>query len=138
MIIWLTGKSGTGKTTIAKDLIRDGWINLDGDDMRESINSDCDLSKEGREENNLRIAKLAKVLSRQHNIVVSVICPTTEIRSKVHGICKPVWVYIIKDIHPIFEQIYEEPQWFDLSLNHNELTRNESIAKLKDFINDKA
>ena len=134
MIIWLMGKSGTGKSTIAKSFINDGWVNLDGDEMRESINKDCDLTKEGRAENNYRIARLAKVLSRQHNVVVSVICPTNEIRRKVHGICKPIWVHVKRNIPEIFDQIYETPQWFDLEINHNKLSRYMSVATIKDFI----
>ena len=58
MIIWLTGQPGSGKTTLAKEIINSlkseseklNIINLDGDDLR-SINKNKDYSKEGRIKN---------------------------------------------------------------------------------------
>jgi adenylylsulfate kinase-like enzyme len=135
MIVWLTGKSGCGKSTIAQRFIKEGWVNLDGDDMRNSINQDLGLSVDDREKNNTRVAQLAMILQRQHPVVVSVICPTNEIRRKVHFICKPIWVWVDKNVHQVTDKnIFEEPSWYDLKINHNKLTRNESFAKIKDFI----
>jgi len=134
MIIWLTGKSGSGKTTLANELVKLGWIKLDGDDMRDSINADCDLSKEGREKNNLRIAQLAKVLSKQHNIVVSVIAPTNQIRKKVHFICKPNWVYIKSDKNSYFDQIFEEPKYSVCIIDTDRNNREKCLVFLKQYI----
>ena len=57
MIIWLTGQPGSGKTTLANELLNyfksvnyDKVINLDGDDLR-LINKNKDFSKEGRIKN---------------------------------------------------------------------------------------
>ena len=58
MIIWFTGQPGSGKTTLANELIlnlkRDfpdkKLINIDGDDLR-SISKNKDYSKEGRIKN---------------------------------------------------------------------------------------
>ena len=58
MIIWLTGQPGSGKTTLANELIIHlkksnpsiKIINLDGDDLR-NISRNKDYSKEGRIKN---------------------------------------------------------------------------------------
>lgn len=87
MIIWLTGNSGAGKTTLAKKLDIKNKIILDGDEMRGSINRDLGLSDEDRRENNLRIARLAKVLEKQgYRVIVSVICPFESLRQEVQEI----------------------------------------------------
>lgn len=59
-------------------------VHLDGDDMRASISTDLDLSREGRVEHNLRIARLAKLLHSQgFDVVVSSICPYRDLRERV-------------------------------------------------------
>lgn len=95
MIIWLTGASGAGKTTLAKALVKKlrNWIILDGDDMRDSISVGAGFDKKERIEHNLRVARLAKVLEKQgNNIFVSVIAPFPDLREKVDLICSPEWV----------------------------------------------
>ena len=95
MITWIYGESGAGKTTLAKNLLSNKTIHLDGDDMRESISKGLGFSNEDRLENNLRIARLAKVLDRQgFDVVVSTICPTPEMRQQVFWITKCRFVKI--------------------------------------------
>ena len=92
-IIWLTGQSGSGKTSLAaaiKDLLRTAVI-LDGDEMRESI-SDEGFSRDDRHLHNLRVARLAQVLSRQSVVIVSVIAPFAETRSRINELISPIWV----------------------------------------------
>lgn len=70
---WFTGLSGSGKTTLAKKLIDSYSIKpilLDGDEVRSGINSDLDLSIEGRNENIRRIAQMTKLLVEQGHIVI--------------------------------------------------------------------
>lgn len=136
MILWLTGKSGSGKTTLANELVKLGWIKLDGDDMRESINKDCDLSEQGREDNNIRIAALARVLSNQHNIVVSVIAPTNKIRKKVHSICKPHWVYVKTTKESYFDQIFEEPEFYEVCIESDLVNKEGCLKQVLKFIID--
>ncbi len=87
MIIWVTGARKSGKTTLARELCsKMGAINLDGDDMRGSISEDLGFSNEDRVTNNVRIAKLAKVLEGQgFDVVVSTICPD------VNGLRETIW-----------------------------------------------
>jgi adenylylsulfate kinase len=65
VIIWFTGLSGSGKTTIAieleKALFERGLLTqvLDGDNMRMGLNNNLDFSEEGRTENIRRIAETA-------------------------------------------------------------------------------
>lgn len=90
MIIWLTGNSGAGKTTKARELrkkLKGIVVILDGDEMRDSINRDLTLSNADRRKNNLRIARLAKVLEGQGFVViVAVICPWEDTRKEVKEI----------------------------------------------------
>ena len=64
---WLVGNSGSGKSTLAKVvekmlLEEQYWVKcLDGDNMRNTINSDLDLSVESRIENIRRSAEISKM-----------------------------------------------------------------------------
>ena len=66
-VIWLTGLSGSGKSTIAngleKILNEMGYHTylLDGDNIRAGLNRDLGFSKEDRKENIRRIAEVAKL-----------------------------------------------------------------------------
>lgn len=67
-LIWFTGMSGSGKTTIGnlleKELHERGYLTfiLDGDNVRKDLNSDLDFSEKGREENIRRIGYVAKLM----------------------------------------------------------------------------
>lgn len=86
-VVWFTGLSGSGKTTIAialeKELARKGFLTqiLDGDNIRSGINSNVGFSEAGRTENIRRIAEVAKLFL---NCGVITICcfvsPTRAIR----------------------------------------------------------
>jgi adenylylsulfate kinase-like enzyme len=96
-IIWLTGNTGAGKTTLANALKEKlyNYVVLDGDEMRDSISLGAGFSKEAREEHNLRVARLAKVLQQQgHNVIVSVIAPFQSTRNKISDIIDCDWVYV--------------------------------------------
>jgi len=64
---WLVGNSGSGKSTLAKTVEKmlmehEYWVKcLDGDNMRDTINSDLDLSAESRIENIRRSAEISKM-----------------------------------------------------------------------------
>lgn len=66
-VIWLTGMSGSGKTTIAKGLEKylfsKGIINqiLDGDNIRVGLNKNLSFSESDRTENISRIAEVSKL-----------------------------------------------------------------------------
>lgn len=76
-ILWLTGLSGSGKTTISQQLSRrlfeKGYqvFVLDGDNIRSGINKDLDFSPEGRAENIRRVAEIAKLFADAGVIVIT-------------------------------------------------------------------
>ncbi|MFT5168830.1 MAG: adenylylsulfate kinase [Saprospiraceae bacterium] len=91
--LWLTGLSGSGKSTIAQALERElhnkGFFAqvLDGDNIRSGINSNLGFSIEDRKENIRRIAEIAKLYVNSGVIAInSFISPTTEIRSYAKSI----------------------------------------------------
>jgi len=69
-ILWITGIPASGKTTLARRLVRyfrslgTAAEVLDGDDIRKIISSDLGFSKEDRLENNRRIGWIARLLAR--------------------------------------------------------------------------
>jgi adenylylsulfate kinase len=86
-VIWLSGLSGSGKTTIAKGieevLHREGFICqvLDGDNIRSGINNNLGFSLEDRLENIRRIAEVTRLFINCGIITInSFISPTEKIR----------------------------------------------------------
>ncbi len=80
--VWLTGLSGSGKSTVAsalnQRLVADGRLTytLDGDNVRHGLNGDLGFSAEDRAENVRRIAEVARLLADAGLIVlVPVISP---------------------------------------------------------------
>ncbi|MGA1529933.1 MAG: sulfate adenylyltransferase subunit CysN [Kiritimatiellia bacterium] len=75
--IWLTGLSGSGKSTIAKQLeqqlVQDGHLCyiLDGDNIRHGLNRDLGFSAEERKENIRRIAEVAHLFNMAGMIAVT-------------------------------------------------------------------
>ncbi len=75
--IWLTGLSGSGKSTIAqqleKELIDQGHLCyiLDGDNVRHGLNRDLGFSMEDRKENIRRIAEVAALMNEAGVIVIT-------------------------------------------------------------------
>ncbi len=132
-IIWLTGNSGSGKTTLANALQQKlfNWVVLDGDVMRNSISLNSGFSKEDREEHNLRVARLAKVLSEQNkNVLVSVIAPFQSTREKIKEIINCEWVYLKRDsVDKGKSYPYEQPQNV-LTFNIDEMSIDEEVESI--------
>lgn len=89
-VLWMTGLSGSGKTTIAlilEEELRGRGIKverLDGDIVRESLTRDLGFSKEDRERNIERVTFVAKLLSRNGvACICSFISPYQSIRDRV-------------------------------------------------------
>lgn len=85
--IWLTGLSGSGKTTIARDTkkflerFNIPVVHLDGDGLRKGLNSNLGFSKEDRRENIRRVAEVATLFAQSGFIsLVSLISPYAEYR----------------------------------------------------------
>ncbi|WP_346862589.1 adenylyl-sulfate kinase [uncultured Draconibacterium sp.] len=87
-VIWFTGLSGSGKTTVSsaleKKLFEMGYFTqlLDGDNIRSGINNNLTFSEEDRTENIRRIAEMAKLIMNCGVIVLcAFISPTDDIRN---------------------------------------------------------
>jgi adenylylsulfate kinase len=91
--IWLTGFSGSGKSTIALGLERvmacNGYVTrvLDGDIIRSGINKNLGFSPDDRYENIRRIAEVNKLFIQTGIITINAfISPTHEIRELAKSI----------------------------------------------------
>ena len=94
LTLWLTGLSGSGKSTIADRLaavLRErgfplSVVRLDGDDLREGLNRDLGFSAEDRSENIRRAGEIARLLARQGMLVlVTLISPFRRDRDAVRA-----------------------------------------------------
>jgi adenylylsulfate kinase len=92
VVVWFTGFSGAGKSTIADALTAklksEGYQLevLDGDVIRENLTKDLGFSKEDRDTNIHRIGFVAQLLARNGVIVlVPVISPYRAIREEMRA-----------------------------------------------------
>jgi bifunctional enzyme CysN/CysC len=103
-VIWLTGLSGSGKSTIANELEKQLFANglhsyvLDGDNLRHGINKDLGFTKADRAENVRRVAHIAQLMSDAGLIViVALISPFSTDRDSARSLFESgkfveVWV----------------------------------------------
>ena len=92
-VIWMTGLSGAGKTTLSyaleSELHKLGFFvqTLDGDNVRTGINKNLGFSGADRYENIRRIAEVSRLFVNCGIITIaSFISPTTEIRDMARNI----------------------------------------------------
>lgn len=92
-VVWLTGLSGSGKSTIAAAVERELFtaghfvVLLDGDNVRTGLCGDLGFSLEDRKENIRRIAETAKLfVAAGAQVLCSFVSPTREIRSMAQDI----------------------------------------------------
>ncbi len=95
-VVWFTGLSGSGKSTIARSvegsLHKMGYFTklLDGDNVRMGLCKDLTFSQEDREENIRRIAEVAKLFFEGGIICLcSFVSPTYKIRDIARNIVGP-------------------------------------------------
>ena len=95
VVIWFTGLSGSGKTTIAhlvEEKLLDAGVPveiLDGDVVRENLSKGLGFSKEDRDTNIRRIAFVAHLLQRNGVFVITAaISPYKAIRNEARAMSK--------------------------------------------------
>lgn len=160
-VIWMTGLSGSGKSTIALKLEKHFFENgitskiLDGDNLRTTINKDLYFSIEDRCENVRRTAEISKMfLDCGIVVIVSLISPTNELRQLARDIIgdedfievyvnTPLNVCIKRDPKGLYKKqienftgissIFEEPINSDIILDTDNMTVDEEVKILFDY-----
>ncbi|HDN95787.1 MAG: adenylyl-sulfate kinase [Thermoplasmata archaeon] len=163
--VWFTGLPCSGKTTIAKELMRrleeqgkDVEL-LDGDTVRDYIRNK-DFSKEGRNKHLRYIALMAKLLSERGVIVLcSFVSPYRENRDFARSICNnfievyvktPVEVCMQRDVKGMYKKAlngeikgftgvddpYEEPENPEIIVETDKESVEESVQKVFDKLKE--
>ena len=91
MVIWITGISGSGKTTIATRVYekikqqKNETVFLDGDQFRYMMNNDLKYTLDDRDTNAIRMTRTCKILSDQE---INVICGANLTSQKYRDWCR--------------------------------------------------
>jgi adenylylsulfate kinase len=161
-VIWFTGLSGSGKTTIAQIVehkLLDAGVPieiLDGDVVRENLSKGLGFSKEDRDINIRRIAFVAHLLQRNGAFVITAaISPYRAIRNEARAMIKdfvevyaeaPLEVCEERDVKGLYAKArageikgftgiddpYEPPSSPEVVCNTAEETPEESAEKVLD------
>jgi adenylyl-sulfate kinase len=117
-VVWFTGLSGAGKTTIANivepELEQRGRVvdHLDGDIVRTHLSKGLGFSKEDRDSNIARIAWVASRIARAGGVViVSAISPYDEARRHARMLIEPHAPFV--EVHvatPVAECARRDPK----------------------------
>lgn len=159
-VVWFTGFSGAGKTTLAKlveaDLRGRGMRveRLDGDTVRQSLTRDLGFSKEDRDKNIERVTFVAKLLSRnQVAVLAAFIAPYREARAMIRRettnfievfVDAPLDVCISRDTKGLYAKAmageipnftgisdpYEVPETPDLHIRTDQETPEQSAVRV--------
>jgi len=167
VVLWLTGLSGAGKTTIAMALEdrlrREGRLveRLDGDVVRQSLSRDLGFSKEDRDRNIERVTFVAKLLARNGVVtLVSFISPYRKHREQarqeidnfveVHVHC-PLDVCEARDVKGLYAKArageltnftgiddpYEDPESPEVIISTHEVTLDEGVEQLYQVLKER-
>jgi bifunctional enzyme CysN/CysC len=92
-VVWLTGLSGAGKSTIARALEKELFqlsmhtYVLDGDNLRHGLNANLGFAPEDRAENIRRVSEVAKLMADAGTVVItSFISPYRNDRARARAI----------------------------------------------------
>ena len=98
-IIWITGISGTGKTTLAKYYKRflKKFIWIDGDEFRKLFNNDLGYTLKERNKNAERLINFAKFLNKQKiSLIISANLTSDIYKKRVKKIFKNIFLIQIE------------------------------------------
>ncbi len=143
-ILWLTGNSGAGKTTLAEAFEKywntrpsddHPWsrrvLVLDGDEMRATVSTEDSLSADDRRKHNLRVARLAALMQKKgFLVVVAVIAPFASVRHEISLLCKPQWIYIKRSGLSAADRPYEAPKHPAHIIDNDILSKKEALMEL--------
>ena len=163
-VVWMTGLSGAGKTTIALILVEElkkrglKVERLDGDVVRQSLTRDLGFTKEDRDKNIERVTFVAKLLSRNGVATVcSFISPYQAVRDQVRAettnfievfVDAPLEVVIERDVKGLYKQAmagvienftgisdpFEAPEKPDIHIRTDRQTPEESTQEILRYL----
>lgn len=136
MIIQIIGLPGSGKTTLAKELVEHlGAIHLNADEVRDFVNYDLGFSHEDRIEHSRRLGGMARLFQEQgFDVVVDFVCPTLETR-KAFGEADVV-VFMDRVQESIYKDtnlMWQRPENPDVVIQDG-MTVKDEVKLLLDFV----
>ena len=142
MIIWLTGQPGSGKTTLANEIINTlqtesknlKIINLDGDDLR-AINKNKDYSKEGRIKNISTAISIVRFLANKNYIcIISIVAPYRFLRDELKDEFPLLEVYLFTDEERGREDFFAKD--YEVPIDPNHLAIDTGKLNIKESANE--
>jgi len=133
-VLWFTGLSGSGKSTIANAL--EARLNamgrlsylLDGDNVRLGLNSDLGFTEADRKENNRRVAHVAQLLWDANVLtLVSFISPFREERESARKLIGADFIEVFVDA-PIVECEKRDPKGLYVKARKGEIAQFTGIS----------
>src|SRR6476619_5740453 len=149
--LWFTGLSGSGKTTITTQLVKELRRRetklevLDGDIVRENLSKGLGFSKEDRDTNIRRIAFVANMLSRNGvPVITAAISPYRDIRDEARQMMDDrfIEVYVkarsgeIKEVTGVSDP-YEEPENAEIVVETESQSPEESAKQILEYLEAK-
>lgn len=166
-VLWMTGLSGAGKTTIALILVEElkerglRVERLDGDVVRQSLTRDLGFTKEDRDKNIERVTFVAKLLSRNGvACICSFISPYQRVRDQVRAettnfievfIDAPLEVVMERDVKGLYAKAvageipnftgisdpFEAPTSPEIHIRTDQQTPQESAQVIIDYLQER-
>ena len=161
-VVWFTGLSGAGKSTIAnalrEELARRGRQSelLDGDEVRTHLSKGLGFSKEDRDTNIRRIGYVSRLVARSGGIAITAaISPYREVRDEIRAqapgfvevyVHCPLETLVERDVKGLYKKAiageianftgvsdpYEEPLNAEVVCDSSRETVEQSLAKVVD------
>lgn len=164
-VVWLTGLSGAGKSTLAQELEKQLFAKgfqvyvLDGDNVRQGLNSDLGFAPEDRTENIRRVGEVAALFARAGMVVISAfISPYREDRKRARTAAPEDFheVYVkadvatceTRDVKGLYKKAregkiaeftgvsapYEEPESPELVVDTTQATVETCVQQLMEYV----
>ena len=143
VMIWFTGLSGSGKSTIAialeRELHKRGLLCriLDGDNIRSGINNNLGFSETDRVENIRRIAEVSKLFLDSGIITIAAFFVSTPLEECEKRDVKGLYAKARKGEIQNFTGIsapFEVPEHPALALDTSKLSLEESVNRLLEMV----
>ncbi len=163
-VVWLTGLSGAGKSTIAARLVQELTALgkhvevLDGDEVRTHLSKGLGFSKEDRDINIRRIGFVAGLVARSGGVAITAaISPYREVRDEVRAstenfveifVCCTLDELVRRDVKGLYKKAlageikhftgvsdpYEEPLNPEIVVDSSKETVDESVERILDCL----